>query len=186
MKENYIKVKVEEYVKSLLELGYLPILAEKKGKIHARRGIVGEEVITWSEDENGNPIVEKTDIVSLDKETNEPEYVVTKVDDTGMPICDKHCHVNSWIIKPLVFKEKYTLDFVDESLQGLIYKSSAGVQVFIPVMDNIELFQWGESIKIAKGGYINITKENDMYGISSRDFNDTYEIVQSKEKKLHK
>lgn len=33
-------------------------------------------------------------------------------------------------------------------------------------------------MKIAKGGYINITNAEDMYGISERDFLDTYKFIQ--------
>lgn len=33
-----------------------------------------------------------------------------------------------------------------------------------------------------KGGYINITNKDDLYGISKRDFEDTYKIVNSIQK----
>ena len=32
-------------------------------------------------------------------------------------------------------------------------------------------------MQIAKGGYINITNIEDMYGISERDFLDTYKFI---------
>lgn len=32
-------------------------------------------------------------------------------------------------------------------------------------------------MNIAAGGYINITNPNDMYGISKRDFEDTYKVI---------
>lgn len=39
-------------------------------------------------------------------------------------------------------------------------------------------------MKIAAGGYINITNPDDMYAISERDFTDTYKIVSDKQKTL--
>ena len=33
-------------------------------------------------------------------------------------------------------------------------------------------------MQIAAGGYINITDPDDMYGISKRDFDDTYKVVE--------
>ena len=41
-------------------------------------------------------------------------------------------------------------------------------------------------MKIACGGFINITNSDDMYGISERDFFDTYKFVEEKDKKLIK
>lgn len=32
-------------------------------------------------------------------------------------------------------------------------------------------------MQIVAGGYINITNVNDMYGISQRDFEDTYKFI---------
>ena len=36
-------------------------------------------------------------------------------------------------------------------------------------------------MNIAAGGYINITNPDDMYGISERDFEDTYKVVDTLE-----
>ena len=41
-------------------------------------------------------------------------------------------------------------------------------------------------MKIAKGGYINITNFDDMYGISEMDFNDTYKYVNNKDIEIYK
>ena len=58
-----------------------------------------------------------------------------------------------------------------------IYKPKGGKQIFVRINDNIILNQWGSDMKIAKGGFINITKIDDMYGISERDFYDTYKFL---------
>jgi hypothetical protein len=47
------------------------------------------------------------------------------------------------------------------------------------------LEQWGSKMQIAEGGYINITDPSDMYGISERDFTDTYRKVSASNKNLH-
>ena len=58
-----------------------------------------------------------------------------------------------------------------------IYKPVGGVQVFLPVLEDIIIYQWGKEMVIGRGGYINITNPEDMYGISERDFTDTYRTV---------
>lgn len=176
----YREVKVEEYVKELLERGSQPIQAEKAGRIYARDGVIGEEVITWSEDENGNAIVERKDTVKLDPETGKPGHVVTKLGEDGLPIVDHNNHTNTWIIGDKKFTERYQ---PDTSMGDNIYMSSAGIQTFIKIEDDIVMEQWGKQYQIAAGGYINITDLNDMYGISARDFADTYVSLSSTEKK---
>ena len=39
-------------------------------------------------------------------------------------------------------------------------------------------------MQIAAGGYINMTNVDDMYGISQRDFEDTYKFTNDLEKKV--
>ena len=62
----------------------------------------------------------------------------------------------------------------DDSLGEGVYRPKGGVQVFVQIPDNIILEQWGSEMKVAAGGYINITNPDDMYAISARDFTDTY------------
>lgn len=42
---------------------------------------------------------------------------------------------------------------------------------------DVILEQWGGEMKIEAGGWLNITNPSDIYGISKRDFEDTYRIV---------
>ncbi len=178
MENDYIKVEVEKYVKEGIEKGIMtPIQAEKFARIIARKGIVGEEVISWSVDENGNEIKEKVDQVKLDENTNNPGWVVTKADENGNVIVDNNGHKNEWIIDDTTFNKKYE---VSEESIGL-FKPKGGVQVFVEIPDNIILNQWGSDMQIAKGGYINITNVDDMYGISKRDFDDTYKVVNAEQ-----
>jgi len=179
--EVYKKVEVVSYVKEGIENGTLiPVQAEKFARIIARQGNVGETVISWSVDQDGKEVQEKVNKVELDKETNEPGWVVTKVDEQGMIIVDNNNHTNEWIIEDHTFKDKYELDPANPSL----FKPKGGIQIFVQIPDNIILNQWGSDMKIAAGGYINITKVDDMYGISQRDFEDTYKVLNDKSKKM--
>lgn len=179
---EYMKVDVNEYVKEGLDTGFLsPIRAEKFARVIARQGIVGERVISWSVDSNGNETKEKESIVGLD-ENNSVDWIVTKVDENGNIIIDNNNHINQWIITNSVFRKKYEVDLENPSL----FKPKGGIQIFVQIPHNIILNQWGQEMKIACGGFINITNSDDMYGISERDFFDTYKFVEEKDKKLIK
>ena len=180
MDNTYRTVKVEEYVKELIARGIQPVKAIKNKKIHVREGIVGETVITWSEDEFGNPIVEREDKVTRDEKTGKVDHVVTKLDEFGNPVIDRNGHTNTWIMSDATLQKKYEQD---SEMGQSIFRPRGTVQTFIQIQDDIEIEQWGKLEKIAKGGYINITDINDMYGISARDFNDTYGIIPDEDTK---
>ena len=178
---NYLKVEVKSYVKQGIENGtMIPRQATKFARIIARQGIVGEEVISWSVDAEGKEVKEKVDTVKLDKETKQPGWIATKLDENGYPVKDKNGHLNQWIIDDTTFKKKYEIDSENPTL----FKPVGGPQIFVQIPDNIILNQWGSDMKIAAGGYINITKVDDMYGISQRDFEDTYKVLNDKSKKM--
>ena len=114
---DYIKVDIAQYVKEGLENGTLkPITAEKFARIIAKQGNVGDQVISWSVDSNGNEIQEKIDQVKLDDVTNEPGWIVIKVNENGEPIIDNNGHLNSWIIDDSTFKKKYEIDLENPDL----------------------------------------------------------------------
>lgn len=170
MKE-FKKVNVYEYVKKGLESGVLvPFEAKKFAKIIAIQGTVGQTVTSWSVDKDGNEIKEKVSTVKLDEKTNNPGWIATKIDENGYPIRDKNGHLNQWIIDDSTFKSKYEID----PSQPNLFQAKGVPQIFVQITDDIILEQWGAEFKIAAGGYINITNINDMYGISSRDYEDTY------------
>lgn len=169
--EEFKKVNVYEYVKEGLTSGKLvPFEAEKFARIIAKQGVIGETVISWSVDSEGKELKEKEDVVSLDKETKQPGWIATKLDQNGYPIKDNNGHLNQWIIADSTFKRKYEIDLENPGL----YKPTGALQIFVEIKDNIILEQWGSEMQIASGGFINITNIDDMYGISSRDFCDTY------------
>ena len=156
----------------------IPKEAEKFARIVAKQGQVGEKVISWSVDSLGHEIQEKVASVQNDENTNQPGWIVTKVDEDGNIMLDNNNHVNQWIIEDSVFRKKYEIDSENPNL----FKPKGGPQIFVQINDNIILNQWGEDMKIAAGGYINITNINDMYGISERDFNDTYQFTEEQAK----
>ena len=177
--DNYTKVDVHQYVDMGIKNGtMIPKEAEKFARIVAKQGQVGEKVISWSVDSLGHEIQEKVAYVQNDENTNQPGWIVTKVDEDGNIMLDNNNHVNQWIIEDIVFRKKYEIDPENPTL----FKPKGGPQIFVQINDNIILNQWGEDMKIAAGGYINITNINDMYGISERDFNDTYQFTEEQTK----
>lgn len=178
--ENYTKVDVIRYVKQGIESGIMvPRQAEKFARIIARQGNIGETVVSWSVDNNGKEIQEKVAQVQVDTKTNQPGWVVTKVDEQGNIILDNNGHINQWIIDDTTFKKKYEID----SENPCLCRPKGGPQVFVQIVDNIILNQWGNDMQIAAGGYINITNVDDMYGISQRDFDDTYRFIDQVQKR---
>ena len=151
---NYKKVDIVKYVEEGLKNGTLvPRKAEKFARIAARRGVEGEEVISWSVDNEGKEVKEKVDTVKKDEETGKLGMVATKLNDTLDVIVDENGHTNQWIISDSVFQKKY-----EEMEAGSgIYKPIGGTQVFVQISEDITIFQWDEEMTIAAGGYINIT-----------------------------
>lgn len=163
-----------EYVQKQITEGANITKAEKKMNIAARPGIIGEEIISWSESKDGQAVIEKKDVVAKDKRTGKPGWVATKIDEKGNEIVDAHLHLNQWIICDSIFNEKY--EAVNEEFG--IYKPKSKEQLFIRLKEAIHIMQWGKEWYVDAGGYINITDNNDYYVISNRDFSDTYKIVQ--------
>ena len=169
---------VLKYVREGISNGTLvPFEAEKFARIIARPGVVGETVVSWSVNDKGEPIEEKVAAVELDEETKRPGWVVTKANEDGSPVVDANGHTNDWIITDSKFVKKYELQ------EGAVYRPTGGKQIFVRIPEDLSLAQWGGYENIAAGGYINITNSGDMYGISQRDFEDTYRVVESQEKK---
>lgn len=169
--KKFTKVDGRAYAEAGIACGELtPVVATKFARVEARRGVVGEEVISYSQ----NGIVEKVDTVKVDPETGEVGWVLTKLDENGEVVVDEFGHKNEWIVKHSTFTKKYDLD---ETKRDGVYKPKGGPQIFVPIVMDVILFQWGGEMKIEAGGWLNITNPDDIYGISQRDFEDTYKIV---------
>ena len=170
--ESYKKVDVYQYVKEGLKNGSLNVIeAKKNAKVFARQGNLGEKVITWALDDFGNSIVEREDYVTLDENTHEPGWVVTKIDQEEKPVIDINNHTNQWIIRNSVFHSKYNGDFS----QPGVFVSKGITQQFIPISENIQIIvKTGATMNISSGGYLNVTNPERISGISAKDFQDTY------------
>jgi hypothetical protein len=177
--EEYVKINAQRYALEGIRNGFLvPRAAVKFARIIARPGIEGEEITTWSVDKEGNPIVEKVDNVTRDSETNETGWVVIKANEACEAIVDANGHINEWIIGAPTFHKKY-----EESEVPSLYKPKGGQQLFVELPINVIVEQWGKTMKIAAGGYLNVTDFDDVYGISKRDFEDTYKFVEEPSQK---
>ena len=168
---EYRKVDTKEYVEDGLADGSLEVFeAVKHARISAEQGEAGQEVISWSEDEDGNPIKEKVATVALDEETGEAGWIATKTDADGNPIVDKNGHLNQWIIGDKKFHEKYEVDPENPN----IFKPVGGPQKFVETREGLTISQWGSEMNMPRGSFINVTNPDDMYAINPRDFEDTY------------
>lgn len=167
----FTKVSGKDYAVAGIASGELkPVVAVKFARVLARRGVVGEEVISYSQ----NGIVEKVATVTEDPETKQTGWVLTKLDENGEVLVDEFGHKNEWIVDAGTFARKYDLD---ETKKESVYKPKGGPQIFVPIVMDVILEQWGSEMKIEAGGWLNITNPDDIYGISQRDFEDTYRIV---------
>ncbi|MBQ3306167.1 hypothetical protein IJH02_01895 [Candidatus Saccharibacteria bacterium] len=171
---DYRKVDTREYVESGIADGSLEVIeAIKTGKLGAEQGKIGQEVISWSEGENGEPIKEKVATVKADEETGEPGWIVTKLDEEGNPLVDHNGYLNQWIIPDKKFKEKYEADAEHPG----VFKPAGGPQKFVETKENLTISQWGNKMNMPKGSFINVTNPDDMYAVNPRDFRDTYQKV---------
>lgn len=161
------------YVQELINNGAEKFDAEKTARISARPGVVGEQIISWSEDADGNPIMEKDAVVSVDPKSGVSGWVVAKVDEFGCELIDQNGHINQWIIIDSVFRKKYEVDPEHPDM----YRPVGGLQQFIRLSEAVHILQWGEEWNVDAGGYINISNEDDYYCISGRNFDDTYRVV---------
>lgn len=169
--EAYIKVDIEKYVREGLENGRLVSRqAFKVAPVMARHGKIGEKIVSWSVDSDGNEVQEKVAVVGIDEITYKPDWVITKVDRSGNVVIDCNGHFNEWVVKDSVFQNKYESEFENLGL----FRPKDDKQIFVQIPDDILFIKRDVPMYIAAGGYINITNFYDMYGISKKDFEDTY------------
>ena len=123
--KNLTKEEMVEYVEKQLPFATV-IEAKKIGNTYATRGTVGQEVITYSVDSDGNEIIERVQSVTLDEETKEPGWILTKVDSNNQPVIDQNGHPNQYIVADSVFKKTY-----EPSVDGEHLYSKSQIERFI-------------------------------------------------------
>lgn len=166
------KEEMQQYVEIMLPNSNV-VEAKKKGNTLAIQGNVGEEVITYSTDKDGNEIVERVQNVTLDEQTGEPGWILTKVDENNQPVINQNGHYNQYIVADSVFKKTY-----EPSLDGTGLYSKSQVEKFMQLQEDLHFgTKYGE-MTVAAGGYAKVTDLSRISGISEQDFNDTYVVVE--------
>lgn len=152
--EEFKKIEdLKKYVYDCLINGAKPKKYAKFGTIHAVQGKVGQEVKTVLK----NGLTETVNVVKADENGN-ADWIVTN------PSGEKYIVTNKNMNK------RY--ESVDE--EHNIYRPKLLVQEFIQANEDISFkVSWGE-MNLKKGGYLNITNENDIYGIAKEEFAETY------------
>ena len=177
---DFSKDQMREYVEKKLAAGEPVIEAKKTGNTHAVQGTVGQEVISYTIDKNtGEEIIERVAKVELDSETNQPGWILTKVDSNNQPVVNKNGHLNQYIVQDSKFREMY-----EPSADGPNLYSKAAIEKFIQSDEDVHFeTKYGDMI-VTTGGYIKVTDLSRISGISEQDFADTYVTVESKDKTL--
>lgn len=153
--EKFIEITdIKNYALNLVVTN-LPKMYAKFVTVNAVQGKVGEKVVTVMK----NGLSETENFVSVDEKTHKPDWIITN------PSGERY------IINDTTFNKKYEpLD-----LENNVYKPKGGVCLFVQVNENISFVApWGETMVIGKGGYLNITNPNDIYGVQEKEFNETY------------
>lgn len=103
---------------------------------------------------------------------------VVEVNENGEVIIDELGRKNEWAVSEDVFNRKCRAVADNPNLFTMVDKP----QLFIQVPVNVKINTlFGEQCLDA-GSWLNITNLDDVYGISERDFNDTYKIVEEQPK----
>lgn len=147
--------------------------AEKSGYIIAREAKEGERVDVMTQ--NGNH--EASEIAK------KGDWIVTRADEDGNPILDENGNRNSWIVSDDVIDEKYE-EHGYANREEVFFKPLGETQEFMRVQEDVAVMvPWGENgedipLTVDKGGYLNITDRDDVYGIAENEFNETYRITE--------
>lgn len=149
---------IAAYVRDALESGRLiPGRYQKTGEYLARRGAVGEKIVTIM----ANGLKETENTVVADENGN-PGWVVTGVGG------------EQYIVTDAVFKNKY------EPIDGRegAYKPKSSPITAAQTDEAISFIApWGEVMNIEAGGYLVFTNPSDIYGIQQAEFDATYESI---------
>ena len=175
---NFTKEEMQKYVENQLSKSEI-IEAKKIGNTYAVRGIEGQEVITYSVDSNGNEVIERVQSVTLDEETKEPGWILTKVDSNNQPVIDQNGHLNQYIVADSVFKKTY-----EPSIDGPNLYSKSQIEKFIRLEEDIHFGTKYGDMTVMQGGYAKITDMSRISGISENDFNETYVVIEKEKEHM--
>lgn len=170
---DYEMVDSKKYVKNRLEQGSETIYAVKDANVIARMATKDEDVTVYTAD--GNTEVKN-------EHAKAGQMILIRADLDGKPVLNDNGHSNSWVTDKKTFEKKYDIpegtDFSDGS--SSVYKPKGGVQKFMQTDKDIAIeVSWGENGKpipltVKKGGVLNVTNTDDIYGIAKEEFGKTY------------
>ena len=144
------------FIKKSLEKGLITkVKVSKNTKVFAKKGNIGDKIITWNKDTNDKEIKEKINTID-----NNNCWIMTEVDKDCNVIIDKNGHPRQWITSDKNLKQNYKIDIETPFLCCL--------------KNNIETV-----IKI-NNTIFNITDENNIYKISQNEFDNHYTILPNK------
>ncbi len=176
--KNLSKAEMMSYVQ--VKLPYSKVIEAKKvGNTIAIQGKVGQEVVTYEIDAEGKEYVERTGVVQLDSETNEPGWILVKTGSDNKPVYNKYGHTNQYIVTDSKFKSMY-----EPSVDGPDLYSKSQVEKFIQADEDISFETKYGTMIVQAGGYIKVTDLDRISGISEQSFNDTYKVVEPDVKKI--
>lgn len=160
---NFRKIEnVKEYLTDGLKSGkFQSKTYQKSGKITARVGKIGEEIVTVM----ANGLEETKNVVTAD-ENGRPGWVVTN--STG----------EQYIVLDSVFQNKYEKVGGTENKFKPIWNPITAAQIDENICFTAP---WGETQNLVAGGYLVFDEEfNDIYGVQEKEFVLTYIIVDDK------
>ena len=150
---KYTLVDIHEYIKTLGE----PFEAYKVGYIKVRKAINGEVVETYT-----------SGILETKYIAKKGEYIATQLDKENKPFVDQNGKINQWIISNKTLNSKYLAIGKD------IYQPKQMKYTFVKVDKNICFKTNKGKMLLLKGGYLDISNPNGIYGIQKTDFDRTY------------
>ena len=165
-KEFQVIENLEAYARQLMSSQKI-ITAKKDCNVTARKVKLGEVVDTRPRTEVAGKIYTFSETTRVVDEGKVDNIAVTNPDG------------EEYLLAPHKFKERYTVD-----AKGNIV-SKGEPQEFVVVPDDIIITPttWGGDTQvICKGGVLNVTNLNDIYGITNVAFKRTYSILKTKEK----
>ena len=143
---------LNDYVLDLVLNGESVVRAKKNVLVKARQGKVGEIVET--------EIDKTTNTVKVDEKGN-PDWIITSVGG------------EEYIVRNEVFTSTY-----DKFSEGMYIKNK--LQLLVYCDKTVEFVpSWGGTFTVEKGGYFTINGYNDIAGIQSNAFKETYEVISS-------
>lgn len=162
------------YAAELRERNANEVFAHKTAPVLVSPVAEGDELVVY----NGDGMEETRETAK------EGQVKLTKANPEGEAILDENGNANSWFCDIDKFEAGYDVNGLEGSSEngysGLAFPVEAEdvpPRRLIQVDQDISVLpNWGGTQEIPAGGWLNVTDLSDIYGISGKDFDDTYKI----------